>query len=444
MKHYLWLKVIAGLIGLSALLYGIHILDADPTLRVMQQVSMADIEAGRVPRDGQKVTVTDVWLLPTWVVETSHSRKRGDHAHVHVAVGSRAAFEAAAAGQPVDIKLWMRLPQDFRTREGATAAMNAQDLYGRPQAHEGVFNELPQRVREQFTADSPWRSQASMRLEEGATPSSAGDGAGFLAAGVLVLALVGAWLAADRLTEQWLRGVQAAGESAFQGTSPWLLGFGLALLVAPMLVFHDAGTWVDEHELDVALVGGLAALLALAAFSLWRNRVGWLVTPEGLVRAGRAGRQLLVKWTEVQALTLAERHFRGNVAVTYTLLAGPRKVKLGDGLFVGGVAQQAALGQALREAVNAQVAPALLQRLERGERVAFGALGAHRDGLVKGKLETGELLPWAEIESTTLKQGKLRIKRRGKLLAWENLALGKLHNPDVLLNLIQHHGPAAA
>ena len=47
--------------------------------------------------------------------------------------------------------------------------------------------------------------------------------------------------------------------------------------------------------------------------------------------------------------------------------------------------------------------------------LGFGALGVHQNGLIKGKLSSGEMLPWADVESTTLKQGKLRIKRRGKL-----------------------------
>ena len=55
MKQYLWLKVIAGLLGLGLLLMGISVMEADPTLRETQQVTMEDIEAGRLPRDGQHV-----------------------------------------------------------------------------------------------------------------------------------------------------------------------------------------------------------------------------------------------------------------------------------------------------------------------------------------------------------------------------------------------------
>ena len=172
MKQYIWMKVIAGGLALAALLYGISIMDADPTLRVVQRVSMADIEAGKMPRDGQKVLVTDVWLLPTWVVEYSHSRKRGDHAHVHIGVGSRATFDRAAAGEVTDVKLWMRLPQDYKTREGASAAMNRDDLYGRAQNRDGVINELPSSVRENITNGGQWTSKATMRLEDGAPPKA--------------------------------------------------------------------------------------------------------------------------------------------------------------------------------------------------------------------------------------------------------------------------------
>jgi hypothetical protein len=444
MKQYLWGKVVAALIGLGGLLYGISILDADPTLRELQQVSMADIEAGRLPRDGQKVRITDAWLLPTWVVEHSHSRKRGDHAHAYVGLGSQATLEHGVAEQPTDVKLWVLLSEDYRTREAATAALSRESLYGQPSAREGVINALPANVREALAgSNGVWTTQATMRLEEGATPSSAGDGAGFVAAGLAVLALVAAWLAADRGHAAWRQRLTGAGTTAFAGTSPWLLAFGLALLAVPAQLFFVAQAWVDARQLATPLALGAVALAVLAGVALWRNRRAWVVTPQGLERAGHGGRQPLLGWDEVDALSIAQRHFRGNVAVTYTLHAGQRQVKLGNGLFNGGISAHEALGQALREQVQRRVGPALLERLARGERVAFGALGASSSGLIKGRLDGGELLPWSDIDSTTLKAGRLKIKRKGKLLAWENVALGKLHNPDVLLGLIQQRGLAS-
>lgn len=444
MKQYLWAKVIAGLLALVALLYGISILDSDPQLRVTQDLTMADLEAGRMPAAGQHVRLREVWLLPAWVVEYSHSRRRGDHAHVHVAVGSRATAERAAAGEPVDAKLWMRLPQDFRTREAASAAMNREELYTRPQDHVGVINELPDSVREQTAGGNGLKSTATMRLEEGAEPSTAGEGAGFVAGGALALALVAAWLGADALSDRWRAGMAGEGFLVFQGTSRWLLLFGAVLLAAPVLLFLDASTWVDTHQLDSGLLVTLALLLAAGAWALWRQRLAYIVGPKGLERAGPGGRQPLVRWDQVEALSLAQRHFRGNVAVTYTLHTKDRKFSVGNGLFSGGVDKHDALGEALRARVYGRIAGPLLERLASGARVAFGALGVHRDGLIKGRLEAGELLPWRDIESTTLKQGKLRIKRQGKLLAWENVALGKLRNPELLLQLIEQRGLAAS
>lgn len=441
MKQYIWMKVIAAGLALAALLYGVSIMDADPTLRVAQRVSMADIEAGQMPRDGQKVLVTDLWLLPTWVVEYSHSRKRGDHAHVHVGVGSRATFERAASGEPTEVKLWMRMQQDFHTREAATAAMNREDLYGRAQERDGVINEIPGSVREHITDGGQWTSKATMRLEDGATPSSEGDGVGFVAAGVVALLLVAAWLATDHFNDAWLRGL---GGTTFQGASKWLVAFGGVMLLAPLLTFFAASVWVDARQWDAPLMAGIAVLLAAAAFALWRHRVAYIVTAQGLARAGRSGSQTLLNWDDVDALSVAHRNFRGSVAVTYTLHAGDRKVKVGNGLLAGGVDKHEALGQALREQVSPRVWPGLLQRLGEGRRVAFGALGASREGLIKGRLEGGEVLPWSDIESTTLANGKLRIKRKGKLLAWENVALGKLRNPDILLSLIQQRGIGSA
>lgn len=440
MKQYIWMKVIAAGLALAALLFGISIMDADPTLRVMRDVTMADIEAGKMPADGQKVRITDAWLLPTWVVEYSHSRKRGDHAHVTVGLGSRETFERAAQGQPAEVKLWLRLPQDFKTREGASAAMNNDALYLRQQPREGVINALPDSVRENIKSDSHMTSTATMRLEEGATPNSEGDGVGFVAAGVLALALVAAWLATDYANQGWLRDLATSGATPFQGASRWLLAYGVALLGAPLLVFFAAGTWVDAQQLDTTLLAWALALLALAGFALWRHRVAFVVTPQGLDRASRSGSQSLLRWDEVDALSIAQRNFRGSVSVTYTLHAGERKAKVGNSLFAGGVDRYKELGQLLRNEVNHRVAPPLFAKLASGARVAFGALGAHRDGLVKGRLETGELLPWADIDSANFADGKLKIKRKGKLLAWDNVALGKVRNPDVLIQLIEQRG----
>lgn len=442
MKQYIWMKVIAAGLALAALLFGISIMDADPTLRVQQDVSMADIEAGKMPPDGQKVRITDAWLLPTWVVEYSHSRKRGDHAHVTVGLGSRDTFERAAQGQPAEVKLWLRLPQDFKTREGASVAMNNDALYLRQQPREGVINALPDSVRENIKNDSHMKSTATMRLEEGATPNSEGDGVGFIAAGVLALLLVAAWVAVDHANQGWLRHLATGGATPFQGASRWLLAYGVALLGAPLLVFFVAGAWVDTRQLDGALLAWALALLALAGFALWRHRVAFVVTPQGLDRASRSGTQSLLRWDEVDALSIAQRNFRGSVSVTYTLHAGERKAKVGNSLFAGGVDRYKDLGAVLREQVNRRVAPPLLAKLASGARVAFGALGAHRDGLVKGRLETGELLPWADIDSANFADGKLKIKRKGKLLAWDNVALGKVRNPDVLIQLIEQRGIA--
>ncbi len=444
MKQYIWMKVIAAGLALAALLFGISIMDADPTLRLQQDVSMADIEAGKMPADGQKVRITDAWLLPTWVVEYSHSRKRGDHAHVTVGLGSRETFERAAQGQPAEVKLWLRLPQDFKTREGASAAMNDDALYLRQQPREGVINALPDSVRENIKSGGPLTSTATMRLEEGATPNSEGDGVGFLAAGVLALALVAAWLATDYANQGWLRDLATSGVTPFQGASRWLLAYGVALLGAPLLVFFVAGAWVDTRQLDAALLAWALALLALAGFALWRHRVAFVVTPQGLDRASRSGTQSLLRWDEVDALSIAQRNFRGSVSVTYTLHAGERKAKVGNSLFAGGVDRYKELGALLRNEVNHRVAPPLFAKLASGSRVAFGALGAHRDGLVKGRLETGELLPWADIDSANFADGKLKIKRKGKLLAWDNVALGKVRNPDVLIQLIEQRGLASA
>lgn len=445
MKQYLWIKVIAGLLGLALLLLGIHVLEADPTLRETQQVTMEDVEAGRLPRDGQRVHLRDAWLLPTWVVDYSHSRRRGDHAHVHVALGSQATFQRAVAGEPVDVKLWLRMPQDYKTREGATAALNDPALYGRAQDRDGVINALPDSVRDNIAkGGGALTTQATMRLEEGASPGTKGSGAGMLAAGGVLLALVAAWLATDHANAAWRRGLGGAGVTAFQGASRWLIALALVLLQAPLLALFIATDWVDARQFDGMALAYLGVLLSVAGWALWRNRLAWLVTPEGLARAGRAGVQTLLRWDDVQTLGVRPQSFRGHVRVTYTLQAGARQLKVGNGLLTGGVVDHEGLGEQLREQVNRRIAPALLARLAGGDKVAFGALGASRTGLIKGRLDTGDVLPWAEIESATLAKGKLRIKRKGKLLAWENLALGKLRNPDLLMQLIQQRGLAAA
>jgi hypothetical protein len=439
LKQFLAMKALIALAGVVLFLYGISVVDTDPKLRVLQDVTMAQLEAGDMPREGQYVRITDARLLPVWVTVHSHSRKRGDHATVHAGLGSERTFETGVNGKPAQVAVWVTLKEDFHTKESASTAMNREELYRAPSARTGVFSALPESVRENAN-NGVWQSSASFRLEEGEVPSTKGHGIGMVGAGVLLVLLVAGWLVADHFADRWRAGLIPAGSAPaqmFAGAAPWLLLFALGVLVAPVLMYLCLTDWVDEGRFDTPLVLGLLATLAVAAFALSRNRLALIVNDKGLARAGRKGVERLVSWDEVDGVSIQQRSGNGITQSTQSLHIGKRTVKAGSGFFQGGVHDHKAFGEAVREKISRRLAPKLIARLDAGERVSFGPIGACRDGLIKGsKLESGEMLPWAELASAEFAKGKLKIKRKGKLLAWDSVAVSKVRNLDLLVMLI--------
>jgi hypothetical protein len=447
MKSFWGLKAIAGLLGLALLIYGVSVIDSDPTLRVMQTVRMADVEAGQLPLSGQLVRLDDAWLLPSWVVEHSKSRRGGEHSHVTVGLGSRDSAERVARGEAVDVKLWLRLPTDHRTREAADQAMRQVELYTTAVPRTGVIDELSTSLRDTVAADGPWKSSATLRLHEGKTPSTAGHGIGMLAAGLVMLLFTAAWLLIDRQHDAWRDSLGGAGRTVFGGASPWLALGLLGGLASAALAYWVAELWVDSMRKDWTLMAIAFALLGASLAALWRQRLAFVVSADGLVRVGPGAPRTLLSWAEVDGITSVMQKVSGQLKASFQLHAGKKTVKLGTGLFSGGLAQPAALGGLLNEIVTQRVAPGVLARLSQGEQVSFGGIGVRREGLVKGGKAQGELLAWNDIQSITAEKGKLKIKKQGKRMAWDAIGLGKLRNLELLLSLVSHEGlpqPSAA
>lgn len=272
MKRHWHLKALAFVIGLGLLFFGLHEAQTDPTLRVLKQVSIAEIERGELPKEDQYIQVNDAYLVGSYMIEYSHSRKHGDSAHVFAPLGSLAMQKLSSENKPLKPGLWVRLETDFRTKEAAEAAMQQDALYQKPYPVTGVVRSLESSVKK--------------KMQEGGKP--------------------------------------------FQ---------------------------------------------------------------------------------------------------------------IGSSLFKGGIDNATEFGKRLRGHLFDLLAPPLAAKLQRGERVSFGPLSLNGLGIAKGKRgDDGEVLPWSEVGSATLKNGDLKIKQKGKMFGWGSFPAKKLLNVDVLMHLLQSKG----
>jgi hypothetical protein len=440
MKRNWVLKAIVFLLGVGLILYGVSEMQSDPTLRVLQQMSISQIEKGELPRQGQYVEIKDAYLLPVWVVNSRKSRKRGERAYVHVPVGSQATQQKMMEDQPGKSVLWIELSQDFGTAESANAAMQADEQYRRPYPVQGVVRELEHSIHEEGKQIRDLQlADTVLSIDIGSTPTSFGAGAGCLMAGALALLLLAGWLFSDHVSEKWMQTLRRPDVSVFAGKSPLLILTMVAGPVGMVLGGVAMNIWFEERTLSLPLVLGALAAVAVAGVGLWRNRVAVVLAPEKLY-VFHGDKRTSLPLAEVDGLTLNERKVKGVLVAKYTLHHAGKTTAVGNSLFACGLDDAAPFGLAIRDAVLQRLAPVLLDKLNSGQPLSFGPFTVGLQGLSKGSNASGDVLAWSDVESAALKNGQLKIKQKGKMFAWGTYAVSKLRNLDVLLHILQAKG----
>ena|GEM_PF-2737067 len=438
MKRNLLAKAIVALIALGLLTYGLMQMQSDPTLRDLQRIGIAALEGGGPkPRQDQYIQVTDGYLMPYYMINYSHSRKRGDSAHVFVPVGSKAMQDKAFRDEKIHPVLWVRLSQDFGTKEVADKAMQSPLRYERPYPVSGVADTLEDSVRDEMRKIAGLEITDPVALHEGSTPLSLGRGAEMAFAGGTLLLVVLLWAGGDVAGETWAKRLEVSGAAVFVGTSAMLI---LALVGAVVLVGavgEGVNHWVESRAVSPIGVGLAVVGLVLLGIGLWRNRSAVVVGADRLYLVRNGGREKLM-FADVQGLLVDERKVKGVLVAKYTLLTAGKPFRVGSSWFRGGVDDARGLGALLRERVTQQIAPALQARIAGGERVSFGPLFVGHDGIGKGKAtDRAEVLTWQDIGSATLKNGQLKIKQKGKMFGWGTFAVSKIVNFDLLMHTLQ-------
>lgn len=222
------------------------------------------------------------------------------------------------------------------------------------------------------------------------------------------------------------------------------LGFGGAFLAigmvrwkfalsnyGPAVVWRWSGAW---------LVIGAALLLLGLAGGLWLLRWGRLsvtVHDGGLqIKRGKRARQL--PWKEIETVQVSGVRYRliwGSRSVLKLHTEDDRTLRLPDTL--------AGLNQ-LAATVKRNVYPRLLTEYARslrdGQPLPFGPLVVAPEGVQFGRRK----LHWGEVSTAQLRDGKITItptKQHGGPL---RVDARKVPNPEICLQLLQHHAQAMA
>lgn len=446
MKRYWLLKLLSVIVGLGLILFGWAGTQTDPELRQLKPFGIEQIEQGVLPPMDQYVEITDAYLMPVWVTHSRESRKRGKRTYVYLPLGSEASQEkvweevGAEGKERVAARLWVRLDRSFKTQEEADAAMQASDMFEEPFVVRGVVERLERDVVEEAQSiEDLSMSETVLSIDENSAPLSLGASMGMALAGGLLLVFVALWVVADLKTAQWLRTLEGGG-AVFSAKSPVLIGAVLGVPFGLVCAGLAMQMWSDEGQVTTVpiVLAALAALgLAIGLWGVWCNRAAVILGADA-VETVRGQRRTSIPLAEVDALGVNEKKVRGVRVHTYKLHRGDQVTKLGSGWFSGGIDDPQPLGMALRDALLQRLLPVLRNKVNAGQFVSFGPFLLSAQGLVKGKsADSGEVLPWSQVESATLKNGELKIKEKGKMFAWGSFSVPKLLNVDVLMNLLE-------
>lgn len=213
---------------------------------------------------------------------------------------------------------------------------------------------------------------------------------------------------------------------------------GVFLLVSWSLAASFAGFF----PLIVTVFGLLWVGITLSGIiSAFQNRaMRVFVYDYGLIYIGRTSRRTIY-WQHVQAVWhQVEKHTSTDsdgsstttIVHTYTVdcIDGTRLTL--DKTF----AHLRQLGRSLEVGTAPHIFPRVLDEYRRNRSVVFGPVTVTPQGLCY----RAKTLPWTETKSIEIDEynGRIAVKKQGKLFGWASIALGDLPNVEVFRMLVQH------
>lgn len=164
----------------------------------------------------------------------------------------------------------------------------------------------------------------------------------------------------------------------------------------------------------------------------------------GLVRV-KGEQHDVIRWDQV-AFVIQNVRRRGygyawggilGAALTNTNTPHSINVQRTDGAtfkFSGTVRHVTQLIQTIQGAVTQAHMPRAIAAYGAGSPVTFGSFVLSQQGLSNGR----EALPWNEIQSVDIKNGKVLVKRIGKTFSWANVNISQVPNILVFMSMVNY------
>ena len=215
------------------------------------------------------------------------------------------------------------------------------------------------------------------------------------------------------------------------------------MMVAPGAALLALTTQLSEMDADARMpaAAGGAMLIALGILAILQQaRSKMVVRRDGIERWGLRGKLWALRWVEMAELRYRAVKLRlyhvipvgTNIQLTLTDPAGRKHKVPGNMKGMEVLAERIAEQQTAARFAEARAA------IDRGEEVRFGsALVLDREKVSARKLFGGyKVCPLSEIEKVAVEGGFLRIRQKGKLLAFGGGAIGAIPNVFLFLRLL--------
>jgi hypothetical protein len=223
-----------------------------------------------------------------------------------------------------------------------------------------------------------------------------------------------------------------------------VIGIALGIVVADLIVFALV-LILTGYVFSFLIIVPIAAIV-YGIYGLMHYKLRVYTFAGGLIYAN--GDKIdTVRWDQVAAVWQEQRRRRygysalglvgallssSNMKESYTL-------QRHDGVSIAiastGVRDVQQLGQVIQFEVTRLQAPQALATYNAGQAIPFGPFTLSQQGITKN---SGNPLPWNQLEGVTLKNGNIAIKQTGKMLNWGLAPVSKIPNLGVFNAVVDH------
>jgi len=221
-----------------------------------------------------------------------------------------------------------------------------------------------------------------------------------------------------------------------------VIGMMVAVIIADIILLYII-TAVTGYIFYILIVIPIIAVI-YGIYALIDCNLRIYQFANGLVRA-KGEKVDVIRWDQV-AFVIQNMRSRGYgyawgsiIGAALTNKSTPHSivVQRTDGAkfkFSGTVQHVVQLIQTIQGAVTQAHMPRAIAAYDAGSPITFGTFVLSRQGLSNGR----ETLPWNEIQSVDIKNGKVLVKRVGKTFSWANVNISLVPNVLVFMSMINY------